>query len=119
MRLGTIYCIQHETSGKMYIGQTIQFKTRIRQHFSGFYNCLALKRAIAKHGKESFKVAVLHENVPEEFLSDLERLCIWISDIQIGQCAKGNPKHKSAGGYHWRYATEEESIIARRAIHHC
>lgn len=31
---------------------------------------------------------------------------------------KGKPKHITAGGFHWRYATEQEAQDARRGILH-
>jgi len=39
-----------------------------------------------------------------------------IADTSILTVCKGNKRRKSAGGYHWRYATQEESESARRVV---
>jgi len=50
-----IYAIKNQINGKFYIGQTVDFKRRIREHFSNNGNgkCPYLSHAISYYGKES------------------------------------------------------------------
>lgn len=53
---GIIYIIKNKLNGKSYIGQTINYKRRKRQHFNRIETCSALKRAFKKYGKEAFEM---------------------------------------------------------------
>ena len=53
----SIYKITCTTNGKVYIGQTSgSVKVRFQQHLQKDSNCIKLKRAIKKYGKENFIV---------------------------------------------------------------
>jgi len=65
--MGTIYKIENNINGKVYIGQTIQeLKIRFKRHCS--FSALSkeesnmpIKRAIKKYGKENFTISVIEE----------------------------------------------------------
>lgn len=65
--MGTIYKIENNINGKIYIGQTIQeLKIRFKRHcsFSALSESEAnmpIKRAIKKYGKENFTISVIEE----------------------------------------------------------
>ena len=65
--MGTIYKIENNINGKIYIGQTIQsLKTRFKRHcsFSALSDSEAkmpIKKAIKKYGKENFTISVVEE----------------------------------------------------------
>jgi group I intron endonuclease len=59
---GVIYKIENKTNGKVYIGQTTRFSTRMSAHFNtqSKFNPSILKNAIAKYGKDNFLVTTLY-----------------------------------------------------------
>ena len=65
--MGTIYKIENNINGKIYIGQTIQeLKIRFRRHcsFSALSDAesnMPIKKAIKKYGKENFTISVVEE----------------------------------------------------------
>lgn len=65
--MGTIYKIENNINGKIYIGQTIQeLKIRFKRHcsFSALSEAEAnmpIKKAIKKYGKENFTISVIEE----------------------------------------------------------
>ena len=75
-KTGVIYRIYNTVNGKSYIGQTTEFERRIKIHFRKHNSCTALRNAINKYGKESFRVEILESDVPEKLLSKLEILHI-------------------------------------------
>ena len=73
--MGCIYKITNTVNGKAYIGQTIHdaYKTRIRYHLNSKNSGSRLvKHAVAKYGKDAFKVEILHDGILPEFLDTLE-----------------------------------------------
>lgn len=57
---GVIYCLVCRINGKKYIGQTVNFKKRLKDHLSNKNtNCKKISRAINKYGKENFLFAPL------------------------------------------------------------
>lgn len=79
-RFGVIYEVVCSTTGKKYIGQTLQNPTRrFTRHLSNankklynshFYN------AIRKYGSNSFSLNILLKNVPSKYLNHLEKVYI-------------------------------------------
>lgn len=62
MYKGFIYKITNTINGKSYIGQTKNFKTRIKQHFSYSKNKMnPLYCAIRKYDKNNFKISIVEE----------------------------------------------------------
>ena len=54
---GWIYCITNKINGKKYIGQTVNWNTRKREHLKYFYTeKSALHSAIIKYGVENFEM---------------------------------------------------------------
>jgi len=81
-----IYCIENLINGKKYIGQGINVEKRM---FGNHIPCVALDRAIKKHGKRNFKTYVILycEPEPEEL------------DYYEIECIKIFHSHVSQGGY--------------------
>lgn len=70
-----IYAIQHIASSKVYIGKSVQIRTRLMQHqnalLKGFHYNMKLQNAYNKYGAEAFKAITL-ELVDEENLGKKE-----------------------------------------------
>ena len=77
---GTIYLAENEKrDSKPYIGQTVQYKNRLRSHRLA-RSSTRFHQSIKKYGFNAFKFTILYDNVPKEDLDSLERYCIWIYD---------------------------------------
>lgn len=78
-----IYCIKNLVNGKVYIGQSVNIKRRIKDHFVRAFSCnksndeydKPLGRAIRKYGKENFEVTIIEECEKEKLN---EREIYWI-----------------------------------------
>ena len=73
-----IYKITNKINGKVYVGETsVSIKDRWHQHYSKDSNCVKLKRAINKYGKENFKIEQIDHahNKEEAFIKEK----FWIS----------------------------------------
>lgn len=73
-----LYIIKNKENGKVYIGQTVDFDKRTREHIYGRgckKNCL-IDRAIKKHGKNMFSFDVIDIAYSQEDADDLERMLI-------------------------------------------
>lgn len=79
---GWVYYIKNKINGKMYIGQTIHFKRRKRQHFNREETCSALKRAFDKYGINNFEMLpivtfkAINYKVCKAVLNELEKFYI-------------------------------------------
>jgi len=91
MRTGIIYKVT-SSSGKVYIGQTIQRLSRRKdRHFSdafdkncGGYNS-KFPRAIRKYGRGNFEWDILYNDIPEKYLNHMEIITItWYDSYNIG-----------------------------------
>jgi len=72
-RTGCIYLITNPINGKVYVGQTIDYKTRMRKHKCAAKNPKQyIAKAIKKYGWENFTKEILIDEVPEEDLDNLE-----------------------------------------------
>jgi group I intron endonuclease len=60
-----LHCIYMITSpnGKSYVGQTMNFEKRMREHNKTTSGCLAIRDAILKYGFENMKVEILLKNL--------------------------------------------------------
>jgi len=72
--MGWIYIIKNNNNNKCYIGQTIY--KRVEKRWSAEKNNPhgLLKPAFKKHGIENFSFEVLHKDIPNEKLNDIEIL---------------------------------------------
>ena len=75
-RICCIYCIECLQNGKRYIGQTVNYKSRVYDHKSRLRrnkhpnDCL--QKAWNKYGENNFKMYIVHRCTQDE-LDDLER----------------------------------------------
>ena len=74
-RLGIIYMLLNRKNAKAYIGKTIDFINRIRDHKRAKHD-FPIHCAIRKHKWESFEVIKLFEEVSQDVIDDLEIYCI-------------------------------------------
>lgn len=76
-----IYRIYCSANGKSYIGQTNDFRRRMREHFealsSGRHINQHLQRAYSKYDHDTFWPEVLEENILAEFIGEREKW--WIT----------------------------------------
>tara|TARA_B100001093_G_scaffold514686_1_gene589296 strand:- start:348 stop:1043 length:696 start_codon:yes stop_codon:yes gene_type:complete len=70
-RFGCVYRLTNLIRNKAYIGKTINFKKRMKQHKYSKTNTY-LSRSIKKHGWDNFKKEIIIDDVPEEDLNNLE-----------------------------------------------
>ena len=75
---GIIYKITNTVTKREYIGQTTDFKDRMRQHKKANSKYQYLHSSIREHGWDKFEVIKLHENVDLKDLEWLEKHCILI-----------------------------------------
>jgi|GEM_PF-2458611 group I intron endonuclease len=80
METGVIYKIVNRVNGKVYIGQTIDFKRRIINHFSKLrqdkHRNSHLQGSFNKYGEEVFDMVVVDKDIPVEDLSRVEQYYI-------------------------------------------
>lgn len=76
-----VYKLINTLNSDFYIGKTVQnLNIRLKRHFSKSSNCVKLKNAIQKYGKENFSAVILgtYSNIKElneaeiRFISDLK-----------------------------------------------
>jgi group I intron endonuclease len=91
--MGWIYMIRNKKNNKCYIGQTIY--KRVEKRWSAERNNPhgILKHAFKRHGMENFSFEVLHENIPNEKLNDIE-----ILEIKQRNTLAPNGYNLQAGG---------------------
>lgn len=74
-RISCIYKITNKANGKVYIGQTINYKKRSKEHFStlrkGVHRNQYLQFSFDKYGEDNFAIEIL-EVCPHEKLDELE-----------------------------------------------
>lgn len=75
MRQLHLYKVSNIFNDKLYIGVTFDPKRRWQHHQYESSNCVKLKRALAKYGKENFKFEVICIGT-EEYILDLEAKAI-------------------------------------------
>lgn len=113
-KFGCIYRLTNLVTGKTYIGQTLRFKTRMREHKSKKVKRY-LSRSIQKHGWDKFKKEIIIDNVPEEDLDNLE-----ISYIAVENTMRPNGYNLTLGGEGnsgYKYTTKQRESRRQRAIH--
>lgn len=73
---GTLYCLENTLTDKIYIGKTVDFDRRMKEHSTGHGKARALHAAILKYGWQHFRVIVIEE-IPVEDLDEAE--AFWIA----------------------------------------
>ena len=92
MYYGFIYITENKVNGKKYLGMC-KYKKKNQSTYLG--SGKALKRAIAKYGKESFKRSIIDQAKSKNALSDME-----IEYIKKYECVKSLGWYNiTAGGY--------------------
>ena len=93
-RFGCIYRLTNLVTKKTYIGKTVNFKQRMRQHkYPKKTDKTYLHNSIRKHGWDNFKAEIIMDDVPEEDLSNLE-----ISHIEVENTMCPNGYNLTLGG---------------------
>ena len=73
MSTGCVYKFTNKVNGKIYIGKTIDWKRRKRDHRRSAKNPkYYFGRALRKHGWDNFEIEILIDNIPEDESSKLE-----------------------------------------------
>lgn len=114
--MGCIYSITNIVNNKKYIGQTSNFKRRIREHINdmknGTHSNPHLTKSIEKYGLDSFEIVKL-EDCDNDILDEREEY--WISYYSSTDKTKGYnimPGGFSSRGYHpdTSYLTDEYKL---------
>ena len=74
--LKCIYYIHFRTSNKGYVGQTIAFERRMKEHQKPNSGCRYLKHAIQCHGFEDCEITIIETDLEQEDANDLETFYI-------------------------------------------
>jgi group I intron endonuclease len=106
-RTGCIYLITNPFNGKVYVGQTLNYKRRMSGHeYSGKNPKFYFSRAIHKYGWENFTKEILIDDVPEEDLDNLE--INYIAFYNSFNRENGYNRTKGGGGTSGFKCTEEQ-----------
>ena len=82
--VGLVYLATSKTTGKSYVGKTVDFIKRKIQHKSAAFNlnCKAYNShfycALRKYGWEDFSWKILQDQIPEQYLVELEKFYIFL-----------------------------------------
>ena len=118
-RFGCIYRLTNLVTKKTYIGKSVNFKRRMRQHKHSMKKGKAyLSRSIRKHGWDKFKKEIIIDDVPEEDLSNLE---ISYIEVENTMCPNGYNLTKGGQGTSgYKYTPEQREntrqVIIRRLV---
>ncbi len=110
-----IYKATNKVNGKIYIGQTVNFERRKREHLSSkngvHYNCGIFHKAIKKYGKENFEWEIIDKCKTPEEATELESLYI----IKYNSCIS----FEKSNGYNillwqerWKIAPNSIKVLA-------
>ena len=118
-RNGCIYLITNPINGKVYVGKTIHYKKRMKEHKnSGKNPKYCFPYAIRKYGWENFTKEILIDEVPEEDLNNLE--INYIAFYDSCNREKGYNRTKGGEGLSGYKYTKEQCIAhgKRRTKNH-
>lgn len=86
-----IYCIENKINNHCYIGQTVNFSSRISKHFcelrKGQHCNIVLQRAFDKYGEENFKTYIIEEILDYSIIGEREKY--WIEQKGYYNIDKG------------------------------
>ena len=81
---GCVYRLTNTLTGKVYIGKTVDFNSRMSDHKCASHNPdTPISQAIQKYGWDAFKVDIIIDDVPEEDLKNLEDSYIEVENTLI------------------------------------
>ena len=108
-RTGCIYLLTNPINGKVYVGQTLNYMKRMNDHKnSGKTPKYYFSYAIKKYGWENFTKEILIDNVPEEYLDNLE--INYIAFYNSFKREKGYNLTNCGGGISGYRHTEEQNL---------
>ena len=81
--LNVIYKIENVADGKCYIGKTVDFDSRMRNHERADGGTPYLHAAIKKYNWICFSKEVIHSNIPDEFVRFVEDMYIAYFDSLV------------------------------------
>ena len=91
-----IYCIENKINGHCYIGQTMNFKTRVQKHFyelgKGTHCNVILQRAYNKYGADNFHAYIIEEVSDYSLIGEREKY--WIKEKGYYNIDKGREGFK-------------------------
>ena len=112
-RFGCIYFLTNLITLLSYVGQSVDFKSRMRAHKNSKKNYY-LSRSIQKNGWHNFKVEILVDNVPKEDLDHLEDYYIELKDTLY---PNGYNLTRGGGGTSgYKYTPEQRENSRQAAI---
>ena len=84
----SIYLIQNKTDGKVYTGQSINYKSRWGTHLwslrKGNHHCAHLQRAWNKYAEDNFDFTLLQDNLSQDEANYWEKALIdWFADLEL------------------------------------
>jgi len=107
MDIGYIYMFVNKINNKKYIGQTWNYKKRIREHYNGWGYAKLLKYALNKYGKENLEVQILFEGkIDQETLDKKE-----INFITAFDSLQPNGYNLASGGAHGKHSELTKILI--------
>ena len=113
-----IYMYTNIINGKRYVGQTINFNKRHREHIYVSYNdnCdLPFHSAIRKYGIENFQIDILVENInTQEERNELEKSFILLFDTLVTSRKGYNISSGGSNGNNFAGKSEEEMDEIRK-----
>ena len=86
MKTGLIYTLTSKTTKKVYVGQTINLKNRIRKHkYDKFENPKrnSLQYDLKRYGYDDFILEIIEDNIPQNQLYEHEKY--WIQKLNTIQ----------------------------------
>lgn len=81
---GLIYCYTYLPTSEKYIGYTINFKKRQREHLDEFRTNLKFHNLLRKHYND-FQIDILEDNIPLELLEEKEKYYIAKYNTFLGE----------------------------------
>ena len=114
MKTGCIYRII-APNGKSYVGQTVDFKDRMRRHKGLKEGCRLIKRAIKKYGWNKMKKTILAEDLQVRVELDSAEIYYIAYHNTFGD--KGYNMTKGGGGaYGWKANKKQRANISARLM---
>lgn len=105
-----IYCYTNKQNNHKYVGQTNNFKRRIREHRSCAFNEKAssyndlIHQKIREYGEENFEISLLEKLYTDDIKIINEREQYWIKELET-YCGWGKGYNKDLGGGRKAYSS--------------